>query len=267
MAEAARPLPATQARIPVRQTLRDTWTMTYRGVLKFRKPDGLADVILMPIVFTLLFVFIFGGAVSGSTAGYLPVIIPGILVMTVLSAASAVGGQLRDEMDCGITDRLRTLPISRVTPLAGPLLADVVRYAVSCAVTYATGFLLGWRPEGGSVALLTAFALLVFCAWATSWIFAFIGIVARSASTVSTLAVVVLYPLTFLSNAFVPLDTLPGWLQKVVQVNPITQVVTAVGDLLGDGAIGSSFWYALIGSAAIAAVMIPITVWAYVRRV
>ncbi|WP_169082413.1 ABC transporter permease [Paenibacillus sp. PL91] len=249
------------------QTLRNSLTMAYRGLLKIRRtPEQLFDVTLQPIIFTLMFTYIFGGAISGDVVSYLPVIIPGILVQTVITTSIVTGVQLREDMDKGVFDRFKSLPIARIAPLAGALLADTVRYTIATVLTFTMGYIMGYRPDGGLGSVAIAAILVIICSWSISWIFAFFGVIARTASSVQGISMIVLFPLTFLSNAFVPVDTMPGWLQWFVNVNPISHLVTAVRELANTGTIGSDLGISLIGAAVIVAIFAPITVRAYMRR-
>ncbi len=251
----------------VGQSLRNSFTMAYRGLLKIRRtPEQLFDVTLQPILFTLMFTYIFGGAISGNVHNYLPVIIPGILVQTVITTSIVTGVQLREDMDKGVFDRFKSLPIARIAPLAGALLADTVRYAIATALTFAMGYLMGYRPHGGFGHVVIAAVFVIASSWAISWIFAFFGVIARTASSVQGISVIVLFLLTFLSNAFVPVKTMPGWLQWFVNANPISHLVTAVRDLVNAGSIGGDFGIALMGAAVIVAIFAPLTVRAYMRR-
>ncbi|MBD5787707.1 ABC transporter permease [Cellulosimicrobium terreum] len=254
-------------RTSARQAFEHTLTMARRGLLKIRRtPEQLFDVTLMPIIFTVMFTFIFGGAVSGDVTSYLPVIIPGVLVQTVISASTVTGTQLREDMDKGVFDRFRSLPIARIAPLTGALLADTVRYTIATVVTFAVGYALGFRPEAGFGSIVPAALLVIVFAWCISWIFAFFGVIARSASSVQGISMMVVMPLTFLSNAFVPADTMPGWLQGFVDVNPVSHVVTAVRELTALGTVGSDAMWSLVGAAAVVAVFAPLTVRAYMRK-
>jgi ABC-2 type transport system permease protein len=132
------------------QSVRNSITMAYRGVLKIRRtPEQLFDVTLQPIIFTLMFTYIFGGAISGNVQSYLPVIIPGILVQTVITTSIVTGVQLREDMDKGVFDRFKSLPIARIAPLAGALLADTIRYTIATVLTFTMGYIMGYRPDGG----------------------------------------------------------------------------------------------------------------------
>lgn len=249
------------------QAIRHSLTMAYRGLLKIRRtPEQLFDVTLQPIIFTLMFTYIFGGAISGDVVSYLPVIIPGILVQTVITTSIVTGIQLREDMDKGVFDRFKSLPIARIAPLAGALLSDTVRYTIATVLTFSMGYIMGYRPEGGLANVAIAAVLVIFCSWAISWIFAFFGVIARTASSVQGISMIVLFPLTFLSNAFVPIDTMPNWLQWFVKINPISHLVTAVRELANNGTMGWDLVISLIGAAIIVAIFAPITVRAYMRR-
>ncbi|MBA2874364.1 ABC transporter permease [Thermaerobacillus caldiproteolyticus] len=249
------------------QAVRNSLTMAYRGLLKIRRtPEQLFDVTLQPIIFTLMFTYIFGGAISGNVHNYLPIIIPGILVQTVIGTSIVTGVQLREDMDKGVFDRFKSLPIARIAPLAGALLADTIRYTIATVLTFVMGYIMGYRPEGGLGYVVIAAVFVIVCSWAISWIFAFFGVIARTASSVQGISMLVLFPLTFLSNAFVPVKTMPDWLQWFAKINPISHIITAVRDLINDGTIGWDFAVSLIGAAAIVAIFAPITVRVYMRR-
>ncbi|EPZ52745.1 ABC transporter permease [Alicyclobacillus acidoterrestris] len=249
------------------QSVRNSFTMAYRGILKIRRtPEQLFDVTFQPIIFTLMFTYIFGGAISGNVQSYLPVIIPGILVQTVITTSVVTGVQLREDMDKGVFDRFKSLPIARIAPLAGALLADTVRYTIATVLTFTMGYIMGYRPGGGLSHVAIAAVLVIVCAWAISWIFAFFGVIARTASSVQGISMIILFPLTFLSNAFVPVKTMPHWLQWFVNINPISHLVTAVRNLANTGTIGSDLAISLIGAAVAVAIFAPLTVRAYMRR-
>ncbi|MGE7945680.1 ABC transporter permease [Lysinibacillus sp. NPDC093688] len=251
----------------INQSIRNSLTMAYRGVLKIRRtPEQLFDVTLQPIIFTLMFTYIFGGAISGNVQNYLPVIIPGILVQTVITTSIVTGVQLREDMDKGVFDRFKSLPIARIAPLAGALLADTIRYTIATVLTFTMGYIMGYRPEGGLEHVVLAGLLVIVCSWAISWIFAFFGVIARTASSVQGISMLVLFPLTFLSNAFVPAETLPDFLQWFVKINPISHLVTAVRELTNSGTIGWDLSASLIGAAVVVAIFAPLTVKAYMRR-
>ncbi len=253
--------------VSFKQTISNSLTMAYRGLRKFRRtPEQFFDVVLQPIIFVPMFVFIFGGAIAGGTTAYLPIIIPGILVQTIITASVVTGVQLREDMEKGVFNRFRTLPIARIAPLSGALLSDTVRYVIATVITFAMGFLLGFRPEAGIGGVVAGGLLVIFFAWCLSWIFAFFGMIARTASSVQGISLLVLFPLTFLSNAFVPVQTLPGWLQTFVNVNPVSHLISAIRQLLNSGTIGNDFWLSLIGALVIVAIFAPLTVRAYMKK-
>lgn len=214
-----RPLP-TARHVGLRDTVTQSLTMGYRGLVKVKhNPEQLFDVVIQPVIFTLMFTYIFGGAIAGDVASYLPIIIPGILVQTVITASVVTGTQLREDMDKGVFDRFKSLPIARISPLAGALLSDIVRYAIATTITFAMGYAMGFRPEGGIIGVVAAGLLVVVCAFSISWIFALMGVLMNKASAVQGISMLVLFPLTFMSNAFVPADTMPGWMQTFVSIN------------------------------------------------
>jgi ABC-2 type transport system permease protein len=259
---------AIQASVPIRAALTQITTLAWRALIKMRRtPEQLVDVTFMPVLFTVMFGFMFAGAVSGSRASYLPTLIPGIIAMTTITASVAAGVQLREDMDKGVFDRFRSLPIARIAPLAGPMMADLVRYALATSITLIVGVLMGYRPGGGVPGVAAGVALAVITGWCIAWIFLWVGTIVKTAGAVQGLSMMIMFPLAFLSNAFVPVSTLPGWLQTVTRVNPISHVVSALRDVLNDGALTTQVGWALLGCAAVAAVFIPLAVRSYSRRV
>jgi ABC-2 type transport system permease protein len=252
----------------VREALSQITTLAWRALIKMsRNPEQLVDVTFMPILFTVMFGLMFGGAISGSTAHYLPILIPGIIAMTTITACVAAGVQLREDMDKGVFDRFRSLPIARIAPLAGPMLADLARYAIAASITLIVGVIMGYRPGGGVLGVLAGVVLAVITGWSIAWIFLWIGTRARSAGAVQGTSMMIMFPLAFLSNAFVSVNTLPGWLQVVTRVNPISHVVSAMRDLMNKGILTTQVGWALLGCAAVAAIFIPLAVHSYSRRV
>lgn len=261
-----RTIEATE-RISLRDATAHSFTMAYRGILKIKhNPEQLFDVVIQPIIFTFMFTYIFGGAISGDVKSYLPIIIPGILVQTVITTSIVTGTQLREDMDKGVFDRFKSLPIARIAPLSGALLADVVRYVIATTITVLVGLAMGYRPGGGFVGVVGAALLIMVCAFAISWIFALMGVLMSKASAVQGVSMLILFPLTFMSNAFVPAETMPGWMQAFVNVNPVSHLVTAVRELANDGHFGIHAVWALLGAAVIVAIMAPLTVRTYMRK-
>ncbi|HVV67097.1 MAG TPA: ABC transporter permease [Candidatus Saccharimonadales bacterium] len=251
----------------VRLTIENTMTMARRGLLKIKRtPEQLFDVTLQPILFTLMFTYLFGGAIAGNVHSYLPIIIPGILVQTVITTSVVTGVQLREDMDKGVFNRFKSLPIARIAPLSGALLADTVRYGIATVLTFTMGYIMGYRPDAGIGGVLAGGLLVILFSWCISWIFAFFGVIARTASSVQGISLIILFPLTFLSNAFVPVNTLPHWLQSFVKVNPLSHLIAAVRQLANSGTIGHDFWLSLVGAIVIVAIFAPLTVRAYMHK-
>lgn len=259
-------LPLTK-RPSIAQTVQQSLTMAYRGLLKVRyTPEQLVDVTVQPILFTLMFTYLFGGAIAGNVHNYLPLIIPGILAQSILTGAITIGVQLREDMDKGVFDRFRSLPIARIAPLAGALLSDTIRYAIVTVLTFTMGYLMGYRPVAGIGGVLFISVLVIWFAWCVSWIFALAGVIGRSAASVQGISMMILFPLTFLSNAFVPVNTLPSGLKWFVEYNPVSHLVTAIRQLLNQNTIGADFWLTIAGGLIILAIFIPLTVRAYMRK-
>jgi ABC-2 type transport system permease protein len=259
---------AVRASVPIRATLAQISALAWRALIKMRRiPEQLVDVTAMPVLFTVMFGFMFAGAISGSRASYLPILIPGIIAMTTITASVAAGVQLREDMDKGVFDRFRSLPIARIAPLAGPMMADLVRYALATGITLIVGALMGYRPGGGVLGVAAGMALAVITGWCIAWIFLWIGTIAKTAGAVQGMSMMIMFPLAFLSNAFVPVSTLPGWLQTVTRVNPISHVVSALRDLMNNGALTAQVGWALLGCATVAAIFIPLALRSYSRRV
>jgi ABC-2 type transport system permease protein len=255
-------------RVSLPDTLSQTMTMAWRALLKMRRNfEQFFDVTLQPLLFTAMFAVIFGGAVSGDVSSYLPILIPGLIAQTVMTACVATGVQLREDMDKGVFDRFRVLPISRIAPLAGPMVADTLRYAIAATLTFATGIAMGYRPGGGVVGLTGAIVLAVFTGWSLAWVFTWFGTVGKSAQVVQGYSLMVMFPLTFLSNAFVPADTLPDWLQTFVQLNPVSHVVSAVRTLANEGQVTSEVGWALLACAIVVAIFAPLSVRSFKRKI
>lgn len=244
----------------------NTLTFAHRTFLKIaHNPESLLDVTLMPVIFTLMFTYLFGGAISGNIADYLPIIIPGILIQTCVTSCGNAGTQLREDTDKSISNRFKSMPIARISPLAGVLTADLVRYAIAGAVVFIVGAVIGYRP--GLVSVVACIGFVTFVGWCLSWLFAFVAMTARSVSSASMYAMLIMFPLTFLSNAFVPTETMPKAIRIFAQyINPVSKAIAAVREILDNGAIGADFWLAFAGSLVILAVFVPLTLWTYRRN-
>ncbi|GAB4589342.1 ABC transporter permease [Nocardia sp. IFM 10818] len=264
---AAAPIPQVSNHIPLRQTVANSLTMAYRGLLKIKhNPEQLFDVTIQPILFTALFAYIFGGAIGGSVQNYLPVLIPGILVQTVVLTSIVTGTQLREDMDKGVFDRFKSLPIARISALAGALVADMVRYAIATVLTVIVGLAIGYRPEGGALGVLAAGLVVVVCSFAVSWIWALVGVTGKSAAGVQGISMMVMFPLTFMSGAFALVSTMPGWMQAINHVNPVYYMVNACRALMNGVGVTADLGWSLIGSVVVIAIFAPLTVRAYMRR-
>jgi len=258
----------TRPHTSVGETVSQTLSMAWRALKKMRRnPEQFFDVTLQPLLFTAMFAYIFGGAISGNVSSYLPLLIPGIVAQTVLTTCMSTGVQLREDMDKGVFDRFKSLPIARIAPLAGPMIADLVRYLIAAGLTFVMGTVIGYRPGGGVPGVLGAILLAVFTGWAIAWIFTFIGTIARSARSVQGFSMLILFPLTFLSNAFVPVRTLPGALAAFVKVNPVSHLVSAARDLANHGMISSEVGWTLLAGMAVIVIFAPLSVYGYKRHI
>jgi len=257
---------ALRKHVGIGETVSQTMTMAYRALLRLRRtPEQWADVLIMPFIFTFMFAFLFGGAIAGDVSDYLPALIPAIIVQGTVQASLVTGTQLREDMDTGVFDRFRSLPMARIAPLAGALLTDTIRYAVIAGLTMFVGVLIGWRPDGG-FGIVLALLLVIGTSWAISWAWALLGVVARTAGTVQGIAMLIMMPLTFFSNAFVPTSTLPEWLRPVAEWNPVSHLITAIRELSNTGHIGWDALWTVVGAIVIVAVFAPLTVRAYMRK-
>ncbi|GAA3709120.1 ABC transporter permease [Nonomuraea antimicrobica] len=264
---AAERVAAARRHVSVGETLAQTLTMAWRALMKMRRnPEQFFDVALQPILFTAMFAYIFGGAVTGDVNSYLPLIIPGILAQTVLTTCMATGTQLREDMEKGVFDRFKSLPIARIAPLAGPMVADLLRYTIAATLTFGSGLLMGYRPGGGVFGVLAAILLAIFTGWSLAWVFTWVGTIARSAQAVQGISMMILFPLTFLSNAFVPVETLPGWLAAFVRVNPVSHLVTAARDLANSAVLSGAVAWTLVAGVVVIAIFAPLSVRSYRRH-
>ena len=245
----------------------DTAAMAWRSWLTMlRTPAEFFDVLIQPVLFTVMFGELLGGAISGDVRSYLPILVPGLVMTNVLTTCQSVGVDLREDMDKGVFDRFRVMPMSRLAPLLGPMTTDLLRYGVCSALTLATGAVMGYRPDNGWWGGLGAVVLATGCAWAIAWTFLLLGTVFSSAQAVTSFTVIVLFPLTFLSNAMVPTSTLPGWLKAFTRNNPVSHIVDGCRYLLDGAGSSADVRSAIIGSLLILAVMAPLTVVRYQRR-
>ena len=257
---------ASTARPPRPSPLSAALTFAWRGMLKVKHvPEQLLDVTITPVMFVLMFTYLFGGAIAGSTGEYLDYILPGILVMSVLFTTVYSGVALNTDLTKGVVDRFRSLPIWRPAPLLGSLLGDSVRYVLGGTVIIVLGMILGYRPEAGLPGVLAALALVVVFAFGLSWVFTTLGLMMRSPNAVMNAGFMSIFPLTFLSNVFVDPDTLPNGLEDFVDANPISILATASRGLMEGNAEMGDILIVLGTAAAIAAIFAPITTRLYRR--
>jgi ABC-2 type transport system permease protein len=241
-------------------------TFGWRGMLKVKHvPEQLLDVTITPVMFVLMFTFLFGGAIAGSTGEYLDYILPGILVMSVLFTTVYSGVALNTDQTKGVVDRFRSLPIWKPAPLVGALLGDSVRYLVAGTVIIALGLALGFRPDAGVGGVVAALALVVVFAFALSWVFTTLGLLLRSPNAVMNAGFMGIFPLTFLSNVFVEPKTLPAGLEAFVNVNPISILATSSRGLMAGSADAGDIAIVLATAALLTAVFAPLTTRLYRR--
>lgn len=247
--------------------LRQTRTLAWRTLIQIRRnPWELGDFSIQPILFLVLFLLVFGGAISGSLSDYLTFILPGIIVMNLVFVTVYVGHGLNTDLTKGFFDRMRSMPLARWAPLAGRITADLVKQGWSILLLLGVGYLLGFRVETSIFGLLGMIALMLVFSLAFSWISVLIGVVARDPEHVQLFGFTALFPVTFVSNVFVPVDTMPEWLQAVVNINPVSQLSDAARGLLIGGPVLEPALWSLAWAAGITAVFAPLSLWALRKR-
>jgi ABC-2 type transport system permease protein len=239
-------------------------TLAWRALLKLKHvPEQLIDVTLVPVIFTLMFTYLFGGALAGSTHQYLQFLLPGSLVMAVVLVTIYSGVTLNSDITKGVFDRLRSLPIWRPAPIVGALLGDIGRYLLASTIVIALGLVMGYRPDGGVLGVLGAVALILGFAFGLSWVWTALGLILRAPSAVNTVSLLVLFPLTLASNTFADPQTMPGWLRAFVDVNPVSHLVTASRGLMAGTVTAGQVGWVLAAAAALTAVFAPLTMHRY----
>jgi len=255
------------ARPPAPSAFSNALVFGWRAALKFKHvPEQLFDLVMTPIMFTLLFTFIFGGALAGSPADYLQFFLPGILVQTVVFNAVYSGMGLSTDLGKGLFDRFRSLPIWPLAPFAGLMVGDVLRHLIAALIILVIGLILGYRPEAGILGVLAAFAMLIAIGFGMGWIFIVLGLLIRTPMTVMTAGFTFLFPLVFASNIMVEPATMPGWLRAFVDVNPVSLMTTALRGLMSGGATIDQIALALIAPVGLTAILAPTTLWLYLRK-
>ena len=211
----------------------------------------------------VLFTYIFGGALGGSPREYIQYLLPGILVQTVVFITVYTGVGLNTDIQKGLYDRFRSLPMWQPSPLFGALAGDVFRYSVAGTIILIIGLIIGFRPGGGIVGVVAAFSLVQIFCFALAWLWIIVGMLMKTPESVMTMSFVFLMPATFASDIFVQVSTMPGWLQKVVQVNPVTRLASASRALMHGQPAGDDVLWTLIASAVIVVVAWPIAMRLY----
>ncbi len=260
--------PALAARNRPLEGLAQSASLAWRTLVQIKhNPMELIDFSVQPVMFLLLFTYVFGGAIVGSTDDYLLFALPGLIVQNSLFVTLNTGMGLNTDLTKGVFDRLRSLPIARWAPLAGRIVADMAKQAWAIVLLLGLGAIMGFRIGTGFGGLLGAFGLLLLFSTAFSWIAVLVGMLVDEPEKVMIFGFTVMFPLTFVSNAFVPARTMPGWLQGLVEVNPVTKVADAVRGLLVSGPVAGPVTTSLLWAAGIGVVFAPLAVWAFRRRV
>ncbi|WP_377891835.1 ABC transporter permease [Alkalihalobacillus sp. R86527] len=239
-------------------------TFSSRALLRIKHvPEQLFDVTVFPIIFLLMFTYLFGGAIAGSTSEYLQFLLPGILVMTVSQITMYTGIDLNNDIRKGIFDRFRTLPIWLPSALVGALLVDMIRYSGASIIMLTLGFILGFRPEGGFLGVIGAIGMILIFCFCLSWVWTTLGIIMRSEKSLMMVSFMVLFPLTFVSNVFVDPQTLPSWLEGFVDVNPISLLVDAVRGFMHGNVTAEAIGWVFLSSAVFLIIFAPLTMYLY----
>lgn len=260
----------------VRGPLSDTWAMTRRNLIHIsRAPVQLSDVTIQPLIFTLLFVYIFGSGIPIPGGSYVDYVLAGILALNLVSSTMGTAVGLSTDLHEGVMDRFRTLPMWRSAVLVGRSLADLLTALLCALIVALTGLAVGWRPGANAASVIGGFALMLFFAYAVQWVSACLGLNAKSPETATSFGFIVLLPLTLVSNALVPTQHMPGWLQAITTWNPVSAVVAGTRVLWGNPNPSATIqaWpmqhpveAALIWSVVILAVAAPAASYFFKRR-
>ncbi|MFJ8230052.1 ABC transporter permease [Streptomyces sp. NPDC094448] len=242
-------------------------TFGWRAMLKIKHvPEQLFDVTAFPIMMVLMYTYLFGGALAGSTQEYIQFLLPGILTMSIVMITMYTGVAVNTDISKGVFDRFRTLPIWRPAPMVGYLLGDLIRYGIGSVVMLAVGMLIGYRPDGGFVGVVLGVALLLVFAFSFSWVWTMFGLMLRTEKSVMGVSMMIIFPLTFLSNIFVDPKTMPGWLQAFVNNSPVTHVASAVRELMAGEWPAADIAWTLGWSVALVTVFGTVTMRLYNRK-
>ena len=242
-------------------------TYGWRALLKIKHiPEQLFDVTVFPIMMTVMFTYIFGGAIAGSVDGYVQWLIPGIFVQTMIMITMYTGLTLNRDISKGVFDRFRSLPTWRPAQLVGALLGDQIRYVLAGTIILIVGFVMGFRPEGGLTGVIMAFVLLLLFSFSLSWVWTVISLLVRTEQAAMGISMFIMMPLTFASNIFVDPETMPSWLQGAVEVNPVSVVVTAIRELMAGMGDFGSVTLVLVYCAVLVGVFGPLSMYFYNRK-
>ncbi|MEU9036604.1 ABC transporter permease [Streptomyces sp. NPDC048352] len=261
-AAAASPLP-DEGRIGLRANLRHIGALVRRNALQIKQdPESMFDVLFMPIIFTLLFVFVFGGAISGkgNQGEYVNYVVPGLMAMMGMNIAMGVGTGVNDDFKKGVMDRFRAMPIARSSVLIAKIVVELGRMMVAITILLAVGFILGLSIKSSVLELFLAIGLSAVFGASLMWIFILLGLTLKTAQAVQGMAMMVLMPLQFGSSIFAPPTTMPGWLQSFTDYNPLSNLADAARGLINGTPLGNSVWITLGWSVAITAVTMPVAV-------
>ncbi|WP_016906803.1 ABC transporter permease [Streptomyces xiaopingdaonensis] len=265
------PSPTDDGRIGLRANLRHIGALVRRNALQIKQdPESMMDVLLMPIIFTLLFVYVFGGAIGagGDRDGYTNYLVPGMMAMMSMNIAMAVGTGINEDFRKGVMDRFRSMPIARSSVLLAKIMVEIARMLISIVVLLVVGFLVGFDVEGRWLGLLGGIGLTVLFGASLLWIFMLLGLTVRTAQAVQGVSFLVLMPLQFGSSIFVPTETMPGWLESFTDVNPLTQLADASrGLVLGQGAVGSPVLWTIVWSVGLTIVTAPLAISKFRKKV
>ncbi|MCD7440340.1 ABC transporter permease [Streptomyces lincolnensis] len=266
-AESLAALLVSGERPPRPSALSASLTFGWRAILKIKHvPEQLFDVTAFPIMMVLMYTYLFGGALAGSPKEYIQFLLPGIMVMSVVMITMYTGISVNTDIEKGVFDRFRSLPIWRPSTMVGYLLGDALRYTIASVVMLTVGLILGYRPDGGVGGVLAGIVLLVAFSFAFSWIWTMFGLLLRTEKSVMGVSMMVMFPLTFLSNIFVDPKTMPGWLQAFVNNSPITHLSSAVRELMAGDWPADEIAWSLGWAGLFMAVFGPITMRLYNRK-
>jgi ABC transporter DrrB family efflux protein len=256
-----------QMRPSIYWTLSDALVLAKRHLVQVpRIPDELIFATIQPIMFVLLFRYVFGGAIAVTGTSYVNYLMAGIFTQTVIFGSTTTGVGLANDLQRGLVDRFRSLPMAKSAVLTGRTISDVVRNTFIVIVMWTVGLLVGFRPEGSVLSWFAAAGILILTSFAFSWISALIGLLVNSVEAAQSAGFIWLFPLTFASSAFVPTKSMPDWLRVFAEHQPVSLIVNAVRGLLLNTPDATTIWQALAWCIGILVVFIPVAVWAYGRR-